>query len=117
MADPVMSNLLLRRVLECVTERYQTAEQISSLYSKKYPVSDIDLFLKASNFLRRKVFSEKTTKYKVENLEKEISILCSHGYVEKWLTNFYLEVLPRETKFYRLTDLGRSLLFSYKKKK
>lgn len=115
MADDIMKNMPLRWVLECVSESYQTVEEVALVYSRKYPLS-LEFMLSISDSLRHKVFNEKETKYKPKSVQRELNILVADGYLEKNVTNFFHVELPKETSFYRLNNRGRSAIFSVNKK-
>ncbi|MCX6756788.1 MAG: hypothetical protein NTW35_01365 [Candidatus Nomurabacteria bacterium] len=115
MADDIMKDMPLRRVLECVSESYQTAEEIAVIHSRKYPLS-LEFILNVSDSLRRKVFDEKETKYKPKSIKSELDILVYGGYIDENITDFFRGELPKETSFYRLNNRGRSAIFSVSKK-
>ena len=115
MADNIMKNMPLRRVLECVSESYQTAEEIALAYSRKYPLS-LEFMLRMSASLRKKVFNEKEAKYKPKSMQSELDTLVFLGYIDKKVTKFYRKELPKETSFYILNNRGRSAKFSVSKK-
>ncbi len=106
MADPVMSDLPLRRVLECVTREYQTRSQIIKAHSLRYPMEG---WIRFSDRMRRSLFKEE----REEVIDVQLLTLLRRGYIR----------LPQEEernriKFpsYRLTDLGTSALASVKKR-
>lgn len=112
MADPVMSDLPLRRVLESVSEDYQTAAEIEKLHARMYP-PELEGFLKISDALRRKIFHEK----KGPTVEEQLDTLVRLGYVEQYTTDYYLKPLPQEITYYRKSPTGRRAVFSARGKR
>ena len=106
----------LRRVLECVSEDYKTVDELSEIHHRRHPFN-IEMVVRFSNAMRGKVFSEKKQKQKIPSIEKSLSELYQAGFLERLLTDFYLEALPERTKFYRLNNEGRSVLFTLSNKK
>ena len=115
MADIVIDPPL-RRVLECVSEEYKTVDEISEIHHRRHPFN-IELVIRFSNAVRGRVFNEKKQKQKIPSVEKSLSELYRAGFLERMLTDFYLEALPERTKFYRLNNEGRSALFALSNKR
>lgn len=113
MADPVMSNLPLRRVLDCVLREYQTRGEMSKAYNAKYPMEG---WIRFSNALRRRVFSE----VKEREFDEFLQELVDREYVENQESYDHPERsherLNQQTQFYRLTEKGRLAKLSVKRR-
>lgn len=112
MADPVMSDLPLRKVLECVMRDYQTREEMLKLYFQKYPLEG---WIHFSDAIRKKVFKEE----KESDFDEKLFRLVLEGYVEKHETKQHPRYahlkLRRVTPFYRLTEKARAARASLKR--
>lgn len=113
MADPVMSNLQLRRVLECVLREYEPKKSIFKRYSERYP---LEAWIKFSDALRRSVFKEK----KEDDFDEFLEQLVRTGYVQAHVASVHPvnihQRLPKPIAFYRLSDKGITALASVKRK-
>lgn len=116
MAYSVMSDLPLRRVLDCLSGEFLTLEEIAKLYAPKNPLS-LEAWLRYSAVMRRKMFNEK----KGPELEQHLSRLVEYGYVEELSAKqhpCHPHISFRKEKvFYCLTSKGRSAQLSVIKKK
>lgn len=113
MADPVMSDFPLRKVLECVGRDYMTRKDIIGKHSRAHPM---EAWIRFSDKMRRAAFNEK----KEEEIDIHLDTLARRGYIHEEIgrvhpTNPSLR-FPRTTKFYRLTRLGTDALASVKKR-
>lgn len=113
MADPVMSDFPLRKVLECVERDYLTRKDIIGKHSRAYPM---EAWIRFSDKMRQIAFNEK----KEEEIDTHLDTLARRGYIHGETgrvhpTNPTLR-FSRLTTFYRLTRLGTDALASVKKR-
>jgi hypothetical protein len=117
MADPVMGNLPLRRVLKCVNTEYQSRNEIHKIWARENP---LEVWIELSNTLKRKWIKEKREE-KDKTFDEALQDLESNGYViEKMSKNHPSREhvrLRKETAFYKLTGLGESAKSSAKRSK
>lgn len=113
MADPVMSNLPLRRVLECISEDPQTLHQITKTYLSNHPM---EAWIRFSNALRRRVFKEE----KQDDVFDALHELVMDGYVRQIPAKKHPTrgtALAKETMFYVILEKGREARSSVKKRR
>lgn len=113
MADPVMSNLPLRRVLDCVEEKFQTRAQIGKIYTTKHP---IEAWIHFSNAMRKRVFKEE----REANLDGLLEQLVKDEYVFKE-TRKYNSLVDKkrffgDVSFYKLRQKGIDAKASIKRR-
>ncbi len=113
MADPVMSNLPLRRVLDCVKEEFQTRAEIGKAYTLKNP---IEAWIHFSNAMRKRVFKEE----REANLDGLLEQLVKDEYVLK-VPRKYDSLIDKKrffgvVSFYKLTDEGKKAKASIKRR-
>lgn len=111
MADPVMSNLPLRKVLDCVSRDWQTRDEIVKAYSLRNPM---EAWIRFSNAMRRKVFNEK----KENDVAEFLQDLVHKGYVELHVSRVHPHssvTVSKLTPFYRLTEKGKAAKLSVKR--
>jgi hypothetical protein len=105
MIDPVMEDLPLRRVLQFVKREWQSVSEIAKAHNTTHPMS-LEMWIKLSNAVRRRVFNEKREAEVGEVLSK----LEDMEYVECQTGKNHPESphieLRKETTFYRLTSKG-----------
>lgn len=117
MTYPVMGNRPLRQVLSCISEEGRSEIDIATLFSQKYP-PDIELFVKLLEKARAKAFREQKQKPRIPNIKWQLDRLVEYGYIEHQVKRFHLgKLLDKETVFYHLSPLGRSVLHAATKKR
>lgn len=113
MADPVMSDLPLRRVLESVTREYRSRAELFTAYAYRHP---LEAWIHFSAEMRRKVFKER----REQEFDTLLSTLVRCGYVQEHgpsrthPENQHTR-LGHPSMFYRLTEMGKSALRSVKR--
>lgn len=110
MADPVMSNLPLRRVLDCVGKEYpeyQTRDEIHKTWSRRNPMEQ---WIGISNTLRRKIFKEKKEE-KEKGFDDALEELIGEGYVSAQISRDHPSQehvrFRKVMTFYKLTEKGK----------
>jgi len=112
MTDPVMSNLPLRRVLTCISERGKSEREIAKDFTQKYP-PDIELFINLLQKAREKAFNEVPKEREVPSVQWQLDHLLAVGYIEVEPKDFHEgKDLLEETNFYNLSPRGRTALLS-----
>lgn len=105
MADPVMSDLPRRWVLECVTEEFQSLKVIRKAFFLAHP---LEAWIEVSGALRRKLFKEKKT---VEERNREVE-----SALHKLLLLQYVEKDDKRP-LYKLAPKGIAALNSVKRRR
>ncbi len=114
-----MSNLPLRRVLDCMGKEYpeyQTRDEIHKTWSHRNP---LEKWIGISNTLRRKVFKEKKEE-KEKGFDDALEDLIEQGYVSTTISRDHPcreHIRFRKLKiFYKLTEEGKQAKFSVVKR-
>jgi hypothetical protein len=100
----LLDERFLRKVLFCVSCQYRTGEEVWKRYTIDFRSDPLDFFLRKINFPAT-----------VGEVRVALEVLRRGGYVEKDLTRYLDEELPKDVFVYRLTDLGEASLVLRKK--